>query len=179
MSSLTLTTSAPATGKSNDRVGFWTLMLVANLFLVTTFVGLLIAKLAIGRELDLADLAYAMFIASAILGVPAAWAFRQRALCLVGCELSLDPEGLTYSIGRSVYRWQWRDLESFEARRPAGLRPRMFTYPHIGILLRGESTPKRLLRMWREPRVIVDAYDMPLEDIAASLNEYRDPALHS
>ena len=50
-------------------------------------------------------------------------------------------------------------------------------HPHARIDLENEGAIMRFLRSWREPRMIVDAYDTSLEEIAAKLNEYRDRAL--
>lgn len=179
MSSITLAARAPATDLTQDRAGFWVCILVSEFLIVAAFAGILGVTLILGAELKIADLAMGLCVIAMIVGVPSSFASWQRTRCLRDCEISLDRDWLTYKTGKSVFRWRWRDLEPFEAVRPGGWLPRIFVYPHIGITLREESTPLRLLRMWREPRVIVDAYDTSLEDIAAQLNEYHARALGS
>lgn len=91
--------------------------------------------------------------------------------------MALDDTGLTYMRLGLGQRWQWRDLPQFTLTdRPHGVRIIEFRPPWSGgwrpwvvWIVSGSYRPG----MTR----VTDEYDTPLDEIAATLNEYRERAL--
>jgi hypothetical protein len=96
--------------------------------------------------------------------------------------LRLEPAGLTYMRQGRCYAWPWRDLSAFEQHRLVG-GPLIGQRRAITFAAPGKDWTWRWLR-WAyglptKPPVVViqDIYDTPVDDIAATLNTYRERAL--
>lgn len=96
--------------------------------------------------------------------------------------LRLDPAGLTYIRQGRRLAWSWQDVSDFTHHRLVGAtifgRRRTITFAAPGKdwmwrwVRRTYGLPKA------PPAVVIeDVYDTPLDDIAATLNEYRKRAL--
>jgi len=82
-------------------------------------------------------------------------------------HLRLDRDGLTQSGRFRTRRWPWRDLPAFTRfTHEANQTP-----PNIAFHLPGQD-PDSLRK-----GEILDQYEAPLDEIAATLNEYRERAL--
>ncbi len=104
-------------------------------------------------------------------------AYRNGPLIGTRGSLTLDDERLTYTRGSTTRRWPWAELSRFDLVGPGisrvsviRFRPRALDWK-IGILL-GELTATGWMAR------IEDLYDTPLDEIAATLNEYRKRALN-
>lgn len=101
---------------------------------------------------------------------------RKIARWSENCEITLNDKGLFFTNGQKRSWWSWQDLLPFEVHTAIPLLS-WTGDSHVRIAMRGESALRRFMRSWREPSMILDAYDTPLADIAAKLNEYRGRAL--
>lgn len=147
--------------------------------------------------LGLADLAFDSWRAGGLaaawsqntvsMPIAVAWVLTGLLLALTGWLVSLkkrgngllalDEQGLTHAEGRfRIRRWRWNELSTFKLERRWARREIVFTVP-------GEAGPITLYEASRRalpdgPLVrIQDIYDAPPEEIAASLNEFRERAL--
>lgn len=92
--------------------------------------------------------------------------------------LALDGDGLTYMRESKRYTWSWQVLSAFQYQIP----PTITARPIITVAAPGRDWAWWGLRLthglsWKPPAVVIqDIYDTPLEDIAATLNTYRERA---
>ncbi len=172
-------TKDPATDDCRDRPLPWRAMAVIALVLAISTLTLDVVVWARGVELGSgATLSSWMILAGMIVMIPVSQWNWQRARFSRDCELRLDDTSLTYACGERSFRWPWKDLESFKLHQATPFRS-LTGIHHVRIALEDEGPASRFLRMWREPGMVLDAFDTPLEDIAAKLNDYRDRALDS
>ena len=96
--------------------------------------------------------------------------------------LRLDPSGLAYRRQGRRHAWPWKDVSVFEYHRlmdkTLPMRRRVVTFTAPG----NDRTWRRLRRRCGLPKappavVIEEIYDTPIEEIAATLNAYRERAL--
>ena len=89
-------------------------------------------------------------------------------------SLQLDEVGLTYKRAGQRGAWPWRDISAFTIARGWG-------GPCIEFAVSGDDGRWRTAPLRRTKAgltgTIPDIWDAPLEDIAATLNEYRERAL--
>jgi hypothetical protein len=91
--------------------------------------------------------------------------------------LRLDADGLEHGRRGKVSQWSWSELADFKVRNMLNFRF-LTGLPHIPVTRAGETAWPRLLYRWgREPTAILDDYDHAIEEIAATLNQYRERAL--
>jgi len=86
--------------------------------------------------------------------------------------LRLDDDGVTHVSWGRVLNWRWSDLPAFEIRGSEKFWSAPPRYRRIVIGKRAEA--------WRRFRLrpaLRDDYDAPLDEIAATLNAYRERAL--
>ena len=176
MSALVYTTKAPRTQLTRDRVGFWRGLAILDLVLIVAWISIMSVILVRGNT-PVVNLTgqFLMFLAMA-LTLPTAVSQWNIARWSRNCEITLSDMGLFFTSGQKTFRWSWQDLSPFEVRAAKPFRS-WTGVSHIRIALRDDGAIKRFLRSWREPRMIVDAYETSLEEIAAQLNEYRNRAL--
>ena len=103
-------------------------------------------------------------------------AYRNGPLFGMRGSLTLDDKRLTYTRGSTTRRWSWAGLSRFDlvgpgVSRVSGIkfRPPVLDWK-IGLLLGGLTSTG-----WKAR--IEDLYDTPLDEIAATLNEFRERAL--
>lgn len=80
-----------------------------------------------------------------------------------GGTLTLDDNGLTCAVFDKRWRWAWHELPAFELRAPGGLIGRLLGR-HVAV----EGGRRALL---------TDVWNKPLDEVLASLNDYRAQAL--
>ncbi len=97
-------------------------------------------------------------------------------------SLRLDATGITYRRQGRRYAWPWKDVSVFEHRKLAGSnmagRRQVITFSAPG----RDWTWRWVRRLYglpaAPPTVVIDGlYDTPVEEIAATLNAYRERAL--
>lgn len=115
------------------------------------------------------------------------WAAWYRARSRHTYRLSADDDGLTYASGQSTWRWPWSDLSRFEyiagkwwRGEHVRFRPKSFTWKEWRkerrTLAAAAGDRKAFTRRGWE-FYLLENFDVPLADLAAKLNDYRDRAL--
>jgi hypothetical protein len=93
--------------------------------------------------------------------------------------LLLDDDGLTYLLWGVRRQWAWRQLPGFHVTKTFIFRHKVINFAvpdavdwraRLGLRPGTRVSSGNLLAL------IADAYDRPLDEIAARLNEYRDTA---
>lgn len=112
-----------------------------------------------------------------LIGFACALVVWERSMKIGGTGyLKLDARGLTHAEGRVRRQWRWDELSTFKLERYWGRRHVVFTVPgEAGRVTHYEASKRNLPE--GPPVRIQDIYDTPLEDIAATLNEYRERVL--
>lgn len=85
--------------------------------------------------------------------------------------LQLDDDGVTYVSWGRARAWRWADLPAFEIRGSGKFRFLLLRDRHIVLGGHAEAWARFHLRP-----VLRDDYDAPLDEIAATLNAYRERA---
>lgn len=179
MSSLVYPTKDAAIDGSRDGSLPWRALAVIVLVLAISKLTLDIVIWTRGIELGSgATLSSWMIFVGMIVMIPVCQCAWQRTRFSRDCEIRLDDAGLTYACGKRTFAWPWTDLAPFKLHEPSPFQS-LTGIRHVRVALGAENPVSRFLRMWREPGMVVDAYDTPLEDIVARLNEFRDRALGS
>lgn len=178
MPSLVFTSKAPRTSLTQDGPGFWRWLAIVDLVLIVSWISVMSMILARGN-VAMKNLTgqFLMFLVM-LLALPTALSQWQRTRLSRNCELTLNQGDLSYACRANRFNWSWQDLSPFEVRAAKPFRS-WSGVSHVRIGLRSEGAIRRFMRSWREPRMILDAYGTPLEEIAATMNEYRDKALRA
>jgi hypothetical protein len=128
------------------------------------------------------EMAADLLVSLAIVGGLIASVLIFRASAPARNVLRLDPAGLTYMRQGQRYAWPWRDVSAFEHHRVAG-GPLIGRRRAITFAAPGRDWTWRWLR-WayglpaKPPAVVIqDMYDTPIDEIAPTLNAYRERAL--
>lgn len=100
---------------------------------------------------------------------------RRRAHCF----LQLDNEELkSHGMGRHLRQWRWDELSAFKLQGRWIFRHILFAVPGLGRANWLTEFKAANLGLPEGPLAkIEDIYDAPLDEIAATLNEYREQAL--
>lgn len=176
MSELVFTTKAPRTHLIHDRVGFSRWLAILALILIVFWIFMMSVIQVRGNTPVTMLTGEFLMVLAMVLTLLTALSQLNIALWSRNCEITLNDKGLIYTCGPKTFRWPWQDLSPFEVRTAKPFRS-WYGMPHARIAPANEGAIMRFLRSWHEPRMIVDAYDTSLEEITATLNEYRERAL--
>ena len=165
-----------------ERVMFYVALGIVGLVIVPmgALVYLMLGELPELRPIDEhLVLLLVLMLGHLFVGVPASLLVEFRRSKPKHNRLALDGDGLTYVRRGKRYAWPWQALSAFEYQIP----PTIIGRPVITFAAPGRRWTWWWLRLThgllrKPPSVVIeDIYDTPLDEIAATLNAYRERAL--